>query len=191
MKQLAYSDINEQQLIDCRSQHDFQGGHLKQSLNLTASNFKKYATYYLDVDQPLVFIVGSKEDELETLSDLADDLGFNQVSGYIHVEDIPAEALETLGTTAPKDFLSKEDDYILLDVRHPDEITRLAPEKNLVNIPFEKLITDYHSLDSSKEIYTLCGSGGRSTAAASFLKAKGLKPNVIEGGMKAVLEVTN
>ncbi|WP_161878269.1 rhodanese-like domain-containing protein [Alkalibacterium sp. MB6] len=192
MKQLAYSDINEQQLIDCRSQHDFQGGHLKQSLNLTASNFKKYATYYLDVDQPLVFIVGSKEEaELDNLSDSADDLGFNQVSGYIHVEDIPAEALETLGTTAPKDFLSKEDDYILLDVRHPDEITRPAPKKNLINIPFEDLITDYCSLDSEKVIYTLCGSGGRSTAAASFLKAKGLNPHVIEGGMKAVQELTD
>ena len=67
----------------------------------------------------------------------------------------------------------KNDDYILVDVRHPDEITRPAPEKNLVNIPFEDLVNDYQSLDTSKQIFTLCGSSNRSTAAASFLESKG------------------
>ena len=192
MNPLDFSHINEQQLVDCRSQHDFQRGHLKQSLNLTPANFKKYATYYLDLEKPLVFIVGTKEEDgLETLSTLAHDLGFTQVNGYLFIDDVPTESLQRLETTSPHAFLSTETDYILLDVRHPDEITRPAPKKNLVNIPFEDLITDYCSLDSEKVIYTLCGSGGRSTAAASFLKAKGLNPHVIEGGMKAVQELTD
>src|SRR5699024_7632047 len=86
-------------------------------------------------------------------------------------------------------FLAVQDDYILLDLRHPDEITRLAPEENLINIPLEDLPSTYQKLDKDQKIYTLCGSGNRATAAASFLANKGYKPVVIEGGMKAVQEV--
>ena len=167
MKKIFYEDINNQQLVDVRTQHGYQEGHIKNSLNLNPSNFKTYATYYLDVNQ----------------------LGFNQRNGYLLIDEVPKEDLQTTETIPAEDFLNKSDDFILLDVRHPDEITRLAPEKNLVNIPFEDLVNDYQSLDTSKQIFTLCGSGNRSTAAASFLESKGLNPKVIEGGMKAIQEI--
>jgi len=190
MKKISYEDINNQQLVDVRTQHDYQSGHLKNSLNLNPGNFKTYATYYLDLNQPVIFIVGSEEEaHLEELSGVADELGFTQNNGYLLIDEVPKENLQTTGTIPAEEFLNKNDDYILVDVRHPDEITRPAPEKNLVNIPFEDLVNDYQSLDTSKQIFTLCGSGNRSTAAASFLESKGLNPKVIEGGMKAIQEV--
>ena len=190
MKKINHKDINDQQLVDVRTQHEYQAGHLKNALNLNPGNFKKYATYYLDVNQPVIFIVGSEEEShLEELSESADALGFTQNNGYLLIEEVPKENLKTTETIPAEDFLNKSDDFILLDVRHPDEITRPAPEKNLVNIPFEDLVNDYESLDTNKQIFTLCGSGNRSTAAASFLEAKGFNPGVIEGGMKAIQEV--
>ena len=190
MKKISYEDINNQQLVDVRTQHGYQAGHIKNSLNLNPSNFKTYAPYYLDLNQPVIFIVGSEEEaHLEELSELADELGFTQNNGYLLIDEVPKENLQTTGTIPAEEFLNKNDDYILVDVRHPDEITRPAPEKNLVNIPFEDLVNDYQSLDTSKQIFTLCGSGNRSTAAASFLESKGLNPKVIEGGMKAIQEV--
>lgn len=190
MKKISYEDINNQQLIDVRTQHDYQSGHLKNSLNLNPGNFKTYVTYYLDLNQPVIFIVGSEEEaHLEELSGVADELGFTQNNGYLLIEEVPKENLKTTETIPAEDFLNKTDDFILLDVRHPDEITRPAPEKNLVNSPFEDLVNDYQSLNTSKQIFTLCGSGNRSTAAASFLESKGLNPKVIEGGMKAIQEV--
>lgn len=190
MRKINYKDITNQQLIDVRTQHDYQSGHLKNSLNLNPGNFKTYATYYLDLNQPVIFIVGSEEEaHLEELSGVADELGFTQNNGYLLIDEVPKENLQTTGTIPAEEFLNKNDDYILVDVRHPDEITRPAPEKNLVNIPFEDLVNDYQSLDTSKQIFTLCGSGNRSTAAASFLESKGLNPKVIEGGMKAIQEI--
>ena len=190
MKKIFYEDIKNQQLVDVRTQHGYQEGHIKNSLNLNPSNFKTYATYYLDVNQPVIFIVGSEEEaHLEELSELADELGFTQNNGYLLIDEVPKENLQSTGTIPAEEFLNKNDDYILVDVRHPDEITRPAPEKNLVNIPFEDLVNDYQSLDTSKQIFTLCGSGNRSTAAASFLESKGLNPKVIEGGMKAIQEI--
>ena len=190
MRKINYKDITNQQLIDVRTQHGYQAGHIKNSLNLNLGNFKTYAPYYLDLNQPVIFIVGSEEEShLEELSESADELGFTQNNGYLLIEEVPKEDLQTTETIPAEDFLNKTDDFILLDVRHPDEITRPAPEKNLVNIPFEDLVNDYQSLDTSKQIFTLCGSGNRSTAAASFLESKGLNPKVIEGGMKAIQEI--
>ena len=190
MRKINYKDITNQQLIDVRTQHGYQAGHIKNSLNLNPGNFKTYAPYYLDLNQPVIFIVGSEEEaHLEELSEFADELGFTQNNGYLLIDEVPKENLQSTGTIPAEEFLNKNDDYILVDVRHPDEITRPAPEKNLVNIPFENLVNDYQSLDTSKQIFTLCGSGNRSTAAASFLESKGLNPKVIEGGMKAIQEI--
>lgn len=190
MRKINYKDITNQQLIDVRTQHGYQAGHIKNSLNLNPGNFKTYAPYYLDLNQPVIFIVGSEEEaQLEELSEFADELGFTQNNGYLLIDEVPKENLQTTGTIPAEEFLNKNDDYILVDVRHPDEITRPAPEKNLVNIPFEDLVNDYQSMDTSKQIFTLCGSGNRSTAAASFLESKGLNPKVIEGGMKAIQEI--
>jgi len=190
MKKTNYKDMNDQQLIDVRTQHGYQAGHIKNSLNLNPGNFKKYATYYLDLNQPIIFIIGSEDEaQLAEFSGVADELGFNQKNGYLLIDEVPKENLQTTETIPAEEFLNQSDDFILLDVRHPDEITRPAPEKNLVNIPFEDLVNDYQSLDTSKQIFTLCGSGNRSTAAASFLESKGLNPKVIEGGIKAIQEV--
>lgn len=53
MKQLSYADLKQQQVVDTRSQADYQKGHLKDSLNLTIGNFKTYALNFLVVDERL------------------------------------------------------------------------------------------------------------------------------------------
>src|SRR5699024_7162289 len=128
-------------------------------------HFKKYTAYYINLNKPGIFRVES-EDKLEQLSKVADELGITQLDGYLLIDEVPKENLQTTETIPAGDFLNKSDDFILLDVRHPDEITRPAPEKNLVNIPFEELVDKYQSLDTSKQIYTLCCSRNRNTVEA-------------------------
>lgn len=181
MKKIHFPDITDHQLVDIRSQQAFQEGHLKGALNLNPGNFKKFARYYLDSQRPVVFISENSE-ELAAISHSFED------ASYLEIADIPSDKFEKVDTISVEDFL-KEEDFILLDVRHPDEITRPAPEKNLVNIPFDELVTAYKALDNSKKVYTLCGSGNRGTAAASFLLNKGYMPIVIAGGMKAMQEI--
>lgn len=190
MKKIDYNDIKDQQLVDIRSQHDYQTGHLENSLNLNTKNFKKYAEDFLSFDQPIVFIVENEQTEdLEELDSFAKQEGFSQIDGYLLIDDIPNERLQQIDTIPADDFLSKEDDYILLDVRHPDEITRPAPEKNLLNIPLEYLPGVYQTINKSHKVYTLCGSGNRGTSAASYLSSKGFNTTVIDGGMKSIQEL--
>ena len=192
MKQLSYADLKQQQVVDTRSQADYQKGHLKDSLNLTIGNFETYALNFLVVNQPLVFVTGAdSETEKDELHEIAKKHGFTNVKGYLPIEAIPVEDLEQTALISAEDFLKQEGDFILLDVRHPDEITRMAPEKNLVNIPLDSLADSTAELDNDKRIYTLCGSGNRGTTASSFLAGKGFQTTVIVGGMKAVQALQN
>lgn len=189
MNKQTFKDIHNQQIVDIRSQHDFQKGHLKDSINLNTNNLKKYGLSILDRKQPVLFVIQNNiEEEIQGLDSISKELGLQHVDGYIDFKEIPQEHLQESSTISAKDFLNKDEDYVLLDVRHPDEITRFAPEKNLVNIPLEALTQKFETLDLKKEIYTLCGSGNRGTTAASFLAEKGFKTVVISGGMKAVEE---
>lgn len=190
MDKLNITDITNHQVVDIRPQHAYQAGHLKDSMNLIPRHFKEYATTFLDKDEPLVFVVGADEEaKVEDLTELAKEAGYNQISGYLLIDEVPAEDLQQLETIPAEEMLNKVDDFILLDVRHPDDITRAAPEKNLVNIPFKELVDQYKTLDSGKQVYTLCGSGNSATAAASFLESKGFESKVVEGGMKAIQEL--
>ena len=190
MKQISYTDLKQQQVVDTRSQADYQQGHLKHSLNLNIGNFKTYALNFLVLDQPLVFVTGS-DSEPDELYEIAKEHGFTDVEGYLSIEAVSAENLEQTALISAEEFLKTEGDFILLDVRHPDEITRKAPEKNLANIPLESLADSIEQLDSTKKVYTLCGSGNRGTTASSFLAGKGFKTTVIAGGMKAVEALQN
>src|SRR5699024_5787697 len=171
MKKLNYKHINNQQLIDVRGQLDYQAGHGPKTLNLNPSNFKKYASSFIASDQAIIFIINEEsKDFIDELELLSQEVGFIDVQGYILAHDIPIESRQQIKSINVHDFLAVEDDYILL------------------NIPLEDLPSTYQKLDKDQKIYTLCGSGNRATAAASFLANKGYKPVVIEGGMKAVQE---
>jgi len=191
MNKLNYSDIQDLQLIDIRSQKAYQSGHAKGSLNFNPSNFKKYAAHFLTSDQAIVLVIDdASEANLEELHTTAQEMGYTQIKGYILASEIPAEDTQIIETITVGDLLKQDGDYTLLDLRSPGEIARPAPEKNLVNIPLENLTADYSSLDTGKTIYTLCGSGNRATTAASYLIEKGYTPVVVEGGMKAVQAAT-
>lgn len=190
MKKLSYTDIQEQYLIDIRDQDAFHSGHLQHSLNLNPKNFVKYANDILSNDQDILFVADANtEEQVDDLRTKAEKLGFNQINGYLLIEEVPSEKLQTTDTISVQDFVNLDEDYTLLDLRHPDEISRPAPEDYLINIPLENLTRHYQTLDKSQTIYTLCGSGNRATTAASYLANKGFHPVVIEGGMLAVIEM--
>lgn len=184
MNKITHKNINSYQLVDVRNQRDYQAGHLKNSLNFNPPTFKKYVDYFFDLNQAIAFILDSDDkDQLAELSQLAEDLDFTQDSAYLLIDEVPKKYLHTTETVTATDFLNQSTDFILLDVRHPDEITQAGPDKNLINISLENLANNYQSLDRTKQIVTLCVSGNRSTAAASFLESKGFDPKVIEDGM--------
>ena len=189
MKHVIFEELKEAQVIDTRLQHAFQSGSAKSALNIPLAKFEKVAKKLLDPQTPLVFLI-AKEDQaaLELLEAQANQQGFQTIVGYVLVDDIPTDQLHLTKTISAKAFLAQESEYVLLDVREPETVTKKAPEKNLTVISLADITENYPSLDRHKEIYTLCGSGNSATTVASFLNKEGYDAIVIEGGVSAILK---
>lgn len=189
MKHVTFEELKGAQVIDTRLQHAFQSGSTKRALNVPLAKFEKVAKKLLDPQTPLVFLL-AKEDQaaLELLEAQAKQQGFQSILGYVLVGDIPTDQMHLTKTISAKAFLAQESDYVLLDVREPETVTKKAPEKNLIVIPLANIAENHSSLDRHKEIYTLCGSGNSATTVASFLNKEGYDAIVIEGGVTAILK---
>lgn len=192
MTRLDYDAEADIQYVDTRDKEDFQKSYLKGALNLNLANFETYGPSLLDQDRPLVLILEKEDEELaQDYQEKSEDGDLPSLEGWIPVSDLPEDQLQKMESISVEDFMEKEGDYILLDVRTPQEITRPAPEKNLQLIPLQELAERCQELDAGLPVYTLCGSGTRATAAGSFLAGKGYQPVVITGGMGAVEEYQN
>lgn len=192
MTRFDYDAAADVQYVDTRDKESFQQGHLTGSLNLNPTNFERYASSLLETNPPLVLILESENQELyKEYQEMSEKADLPLIEGYILASDLPGEKLQKMQSIRVEDFMQKEGDYVLLDVRTLEEITRPAPEKNLKSIPLQELAERYRELNVNLPIYTLCGSGTRATAAGSFLEDKDYQPVVIAGGMKAVEEFRN
>lgn len=192
LPKIPFGQIENQQIVDLRSQKEFQQGYLAGALNLIPKNLLKYGKQLLNSKEEVILI--TTEENQKELSDLVEEAknqDIENITGYLLFEEIPTDVLETIPTISAEKFMALERDYSLLDVRHPDEITRPAPEKNLVNIPLEDLTDQFKQLNSKETVYTLCGSGGRATASASYLRKQGYQTTVIKGGMGAIEALKN
>jgi rhodanese-related sulfurtransferase/rubrerythrin len=94
-------------------------------------------------------------------------------------EDITAEEL--------KQFIKShnEKEYLIVDVRQPDEYTK-GHIPGAKFIPLNELLSDFSGLPANSDVIFYCHSGGRSIAAASMFSEEGLTEKTIynlEGGI--------
>ena len=80
---------------------------------------------------------------------------------------------------------SEGKDFVLLDVREPDEIAA-ASLPGAVVMPMREVPTRFGELPTDKPIAVLCHHGGRSERVAAFLRARGFGGAVnVDGGIDA------
>ena len=89
---------------------------------------------------------------------------------------------QEIPSLTPTDLKNKNgNDYVLLDVREPEEhqICKLSDEL----IPLHLLPVRFQEIPKEKEIVVYCHHGARSFMACQFLAAKGYKVYNLEGGI--------
>ncbi|MFG1596580.1 rhodanese-like domain-containing protein [Halobacteriovorax sp. XZX-2] len=79
-------------------------------------------------------------------------------------------------------------DYQLVDVRSEGEFLSFSIP-NSVNIPIDRLASDYEKLDKNKSVIVYCASGGRSAMAKLHLQRLGFKNVVNAGGVHALSRI--
>ncbi len=98
-------------------------------------------------------------------------------------------ALMTEGPTVPEvdvDGLQKmlAEGARLLDVREPDEVDEVRVPGGL-RIPLQSLPERLDEISSPGSLYVICAVGGRSQAAAEFLRENGIDAVNVTGGTNA------
>ncbi|XJS10917.1 hypothetical protein ACF3NG_01245 [Aerococcaceae bacterium WGS1372] len=122
MKELAFQEIHtEDVLIDTRSLTEGRVNHLQDTLYFNVTNFEKFVQSFIQQDAEIVFITDSQSQadlaDFEAIAGTFEDI---QVKGYIFADNIPSERRQSIQTISVEDFLNLDDDFTLLDLRHPD-----------------------------------------------------------------------
>jgi hydroxyacylglutathione hydrolase len=184
------------QLLDVRDGIDFEGGHLRGSLNIALSG--KYATWagsMLSHDEPIVVIAeeGGEEEAVMRLG----RIGFDNVAGFLaggmralehrvdlveRTERITAPALaEWLAGTRP----AVAGKPVVLDIRSEAEHAGGHVAGSL-NIPLPHLEERVGELPADRPVVVHCEGGYRSAIGVSLLQKLGRKDaHDLVGGFKA------
>jgi rhodanese-related sulfurtransferase len=186
------------QLLDVRDGIDFEGGHLKGSLNIALNG--KYATWagsMLSHDKPIVVIAeeGGEEEAVMRLG----RIGFDNVAGYLAggmsalaSRDDLVERTQRITAPALAEWLAgKRPDAgpapIVVDVRSEAEHAGGHIEGSL-NIPLTHLDERIGEIPPDRPVAVHCEGGYRSAIAASLLQKLGrASVHDLVGGYKAWL----
>jgi glyoxylase-like metal-dependent hydrolase (beta-lactamase superfamily II)/rhodanese-related sulfurtransferase len=186
------------QLLDVRDGIDFEGGHLKGSLNIALNG--KYATWagsMLSHDKPIVVIAeeGGEEEAVMRLG----RIGFDNVAGYLAggmsalaSRDDLVERTQRITAPALAEWLAgKRPDAgpapIVIDVRSEAEHAGGHIEGSL-NIPLTHLDERIGEIPAGRPVAVHCEGGYRSAIAASLLqKLSRAGVHDLVGGYKAWL----
>ena len=165
-------------VLDTRDPIDYAAGHLRGSINVGLhGRFAEFGGYVLAPDRPVV-LVSEPGTELEAKVRLS-RVGFDRVEGALadpvrvlleHPEAVkPSSRL----TVAEFDTRAGEVEALqVVDVRNPGE-TALGVIPGAITMPLPRLEAGLGELDPARPTVVYCGSGYRSSIAASVLSAAG------------------
>ena len=166
-------------LLDVRDKAAFVNGFIPNSvfIGLNGSFAPWVGELIPDLKQPILLITdeGQEAEAAERLT----RVGYDQTLGYL-AGGIPAwreagkelDRIDTIDAATFGERLAQGTVAMTVDVRKPSEYDGGHLSKSL-NLPLNELNSRQGELDQATETYVHCGSGYRSTIAASLLKARG------------------
>ena len=174
-------------LLDVRPAASFGEGHAAGSVNIgvASPSFAVWCGFFINGDLPTLLVVDHDAEAQQAKLELA-RIGFDQVVGFLLADDLE----ETLQITqlGAQDFLAARDNRlrsVVLDVRSAQEWNN-DPLEGAIHIALPQLLRQIGKLSRQSSI-AVCGSGYRSSIAASLLEGEGF-PHVsnVMGGMHAI-----
>ena len=174
--------------LDVRPAALFGDAHAAGSLNIgiASPSFSIWCGFFVNPELPILLVVEYKSEAERARLELA-RIGFDQVVGFIAADDLD----ETLQITqiGARDFLTSMESAqrpVVLDVRSAQEWAHDHVDGS-VNIPLPQLLRQIGGFSRNASLTIVCGSGYRSSIAASLLESEGFERlNNVMGGMHAI-----
>lgn len=181
-------------VLDCRSAKIFSEGFIPNSINIGLNgDFAPWVGQLIDMDANILFIT-EPGTEMEVVKRLA-RIGYENIKGTLAgginmwvQHGLPLDSIENVDAY-DFNFLYNTNDYTVLDVRKPAEVTK----ENIARthaIPLAELQDRIDELDKNARYIIYCVGGYRSMIAASILMRNGIK-NVLNvtGGINSIKEL--
>ena len=175
-------------VIDLRRPEAFGGAHIPGVLNIGAGqNLSLWAGWMLDPEQRFVLVNDKGDDEASRRSLVR--VGLDHIEGFAQ-KGMPAwidSGLEFTRTTqlSTKEVAERKPDTKVLDVRSQKEWSS-GHIQGAHHIPLGELKERMQEVGNDAGIIAVCGSGYRSSIAASLLQANGFtRISSMDGGMTA------
>ena len=181
-------------LMDARPPGEFAAGHIPGAVNVgLGTSFAIWAGWVVPEGQDLVLVLPSDQQLEEALLDLR-RIGVDRVSGYlaggVDAWRASGRPLVTLSEMSIRELATRvgtaDDELAVLDVRDPSEWTaeHIAGSRNLSAGEIARGARPERS--DGLPVAVICGSGYRSSVAASVLQGAGWENIVaVPGGMAA------
>jgi hydroxyacylglutathione hydrolase len=175
-------------LLDLRRPEAFGGAHIPDSINIgCGQNLSLWAGWLLDPKKQII-LIGNGTPEEETRRALV-RIGLDNIVGYL--DKGMASWIETglpfshISQMSVCDVVLRPSELFVLDVRSPEE-WRQGHIDNAHHISLGDLPQHLDQLPKHQPIVTVCGSGYRSSIAASLLQHHGFEDiRSMNGGMSA------
>ncbi|NLI96898.1 MAG: MBL fold metallo-hydrolase [Synergistaceae bacterium] len=183
-------------VLDIRDFSAFGGNHVPGSVNLDlGGNFATFAGWVLPPEKEIL-LVSDRPEAAETAVTWLRRVGLDRVTATLEGSifawakaGLPTAHVPQVSPYELQDFASSTGTSVtILDVRSPSEFESFHIPGS-VNIPAPELRHRFAELDPGSRIVTVCGTGHRSSLAASLLLQRGFK-NVhnLAGGMMGYAE---
>lgn len=166
------------QVLDARSADDWAAGHLADSVNVgLGGRFASWVGTVLASDRGIVILVepGREEEAAVRLG----RIGFDRVLGFLegglgaldgHTEFV--RSARRVAAAELADMLAAEDAPIVIDIRAPGE-WQAGHVEGARHVPLNELEARVEEFPRDRPFVLQCGSGYRSTIAASLLERHG------------------
>ena len=187
LKQVAQNGTT---VIDTRTAPFFEAGHFPGSLNigLGSALFSTWTGFIVPGGNSIALVVGSADAAAKARIELA-RIGFDNLVGYIEADALTeTRQLSQLSVCDLKSAITRGDAPQVLDMRTPGE-WESGHIEGARHIPLPKLAGSLSQLPKDAPLAVICGSGYRSSLAASLLLARGFtRVQNVMGGMGAYQE---
>lgn len=178
-------------LLDCRSAEAF-AAHIPGALNVgIGSSFATWAGTVLPPDQPILLVVEDARDVADACAQLL-RIGYEMPKGWLAGGMLawrsaakPLALLAQIDVRQLREKIDRERETLVVDVRQPKEWNngRIEGAVHITGAQFPERLGE---IPRDRPVALVCGSGYRSSVAASQLQASG-HPRVVNvlGGMTA------
>jgi len=185
--ELASESLRGAVILDTRSAPFFGAGHFPNSLNIGLGSglFSTWVGFLVPFGKPIAMVVGSADSAKKARLELA-RIGYDNIVGYTEADSLnELQQLSQLSVCDLKTALRDDDAPKILDVRTSGEWDSDHLE-GAMHVPLPAVPNRIPELPKDEPLAVICGSGYRSSIAASFLQSRGFRrvQNVM-GGMGA------